>query len=177
MPWLAYHQQTGGHNWKRPYRFLERPWSGPFPSLSPEEADPFGERKESCDHSAVVLSSQAALQQSLHTTGLTLSSQTLSLRIQELRTIYWSLNALSYHEGCHCWAEVHAIMLWVCGAGEATQSSLLGRTNWATSNLGFFKAKAWESKLGQWCWWSPIILRLRRWGQEDQEFKVVLVFK
>lgn len=82
-----------------------------------------------------------------------------------------------YHERCHCWAEVPAIMLRVCGAGEATQSSLLGRTNWATSNLGFFKAKAWESKLGQWCWWSPIILRLRRWGQEDQEFKVVLVFK
>lgn len=168
MPWLAYHQQTGEHNWKRLYRFLERPWSGPFPSLSPEEADPFGERKESCDHSAGVLSSGSAPAVTPHNRPHAFLSDAFA---EDSRTEDHILvsECTKYHEGCHCWAEVHAIMLWVCGAGEATQSSLLGRTNWAASNLGFFKAKAWESKLGKWCWWSPIILRLRRRGQEDQE--------
>lgn len=59
---LTYHQQTGGHNWKRLYLFLERPRSVRFSSLSPEAANPFVEGKESCDHSARVVSSQSVPQ-------------------------------------------------------------------------------------------------------------------
>lgn len=80
--------------------------------------------------------------------------------VSECTKLSWRVSLLG-------WGSCHHALGMRCWRGN----SELGRTNWATSNLGFFKAKAWESKLGKWCWWSPIILRLRRWGQEDQELR------